>query len=98
MNRFTFWIHHFKLLLSGSKLVNHNGRRILIHFYDFGDCYMAAASTKDYSVWHCYGSTKKQAQEMALFRMDQFLMKENKVPNEIVENDSYTYFYEPPTH
>jgi hypothetical protein len=42
------------------------GRLTKIDFYDYGDTYMASASTSDCSVWNCYGTTKKAAKEMAL--------------------------------
>jgi hypothetical protein len=76
MNRLDFWIHTVRLFLRGSRLLYKDGRYIIIDFYNYGDCYMAAASTSSCSVLNCYGSTKEQAQEMALYRLKQLMDRE----------------------
>ena len=50
-----------------------DGRFIKVRILDYGDYYKASASTKDCSVWNCYGSTREQAKEMALFRLKKAL-------------------------
>jgi hypothetical protein len=91
MSRFGFWIHTIRLLLRGSKVITKDGRYIVIDFYEQGDCYMAAASTKEYTVWNCYGSTKEQAQEMALFKLKHAMEEEKEL---FVKGDGYTLYRE----
>jgi hypothetical protein len=76
MNRLSYWIHTLRLLLRDSQVLYMDGRYIIIDFFDYRDCYMAAATTKEFSVWNCYGSTKEAAKEMALFRIKQFQERE----------------------
>jgi hypothetical protein len=73
MSRLFFWIYTVRLLLRGSRLINQDGKYIIINFYDYGDCYMASASTSSCSVLNCYGSTKEKAQEMAMYKLKQAL-------------------------
>ncbi|MEH7157489.1 hypothetical protein [Neobacillus drentensis] len=76
MNRFEGWIYTIRLLLRGSRVLKINGRYIVIDFFDYGDGYMAAATSRSCSVWNCYGSTKEQAQEMALFKLKKAMEQE----------------------
>jgi hypothetical protein len=48
---------------------------IKVRVFDFGDSYMAMASTKNYSVLNCYGTTRENAKEMALFKLKTALAK-----------------------
>jgi hypothetical protein len=93
MNRFEGWIHTIRLLLRGSTIIEKDGSYIVIDFYDYGDCYIASASTKECSVWNCYGSTKEAAKEMALFKLKQ-IPKEAKEQELVVKGDGYALYRE----
>jgi hypothetical protein len=93
MNRLSYWIHTLRLLLRGSKVLYKDGKYIIMDIYDFGDCYMAAATTKEFSVWNCYGSTKEAAREMALFKLKQ-ATKEAKEQELVVKGDGYALYRE----
>lgn len=91
MSRLEFWIHAIRLLLWGSRVIKKDGRYIVIDFYDQGDCYMASATSTECAVWNCYGSTKKQAQEMALYKLKQIMEKEQEL---VVKGDGYAFYRE----
>jgi hypothetical protein len=50
MNHLSYWIHKLRLLSRDSQVLYMDGRYIIIDFYNYGDCYMAAATTKECSV------------------------------------------------
>lgn len=52
--------------------------KIKYRVWDFGDSYNAMASNGINTVFICYGSTPKDAKEMALYRLNQNLIK---IPN-----------------
>lgn len=53
--------------------------KIKYRVWDYGDSYNAMASNGKVWVWNCYGSTPKEAKEMALFRLNQRLKKEPNI-------------------
>ncbi|AZU62578.1 hypothetical protein [Neobacillus mesonae] len=55
-----------------------NSQFIKIRYFDYGNYFMAMASTKDCSVWNCYGTTREKAKEMAIFKLNQVLKEEGK--------------------
>jgi hypothetical protein len=55
-----------------------NGKLVKVSIFDYGDCYMATASTSKCSVWNCYETTRERAKEMALFRLNQALEEESE--------------------
>ena len=93
MSRLGFWIHTIRLFLRGSRIIKKDGGYIVIDFYDYRDCYMAAATSTDCSVWNCYGSTKEQAQEMALFKLKK-VMEETKEQELVVKGNGYKLYRE----
>jgi hypothetical protein len=54
-------------------LVFNNGKLIKVSIFEYGNIFMAMASTKDYSVRNCYATTRKKAIELSLFRLKQEL-------------------------
>lgn len=53
--------------------------KIKYRVWDFGDTYNAMASNGVHTVFNCYGSTPKEAKEMALYRLNQTLKKEHNI-------------------
>lgn len=45
--------------------------KVKYRVWDFGDSYCAMASNGVHTVFNCYGSTPKEAKEMALFKLNQ---------------------------
>ncbi|MBT2728814.1 hypothetical protein J7E63_18005 [Bacillus sp. ISL-75] len=77
-------------------IVRNNGKLVKIKIYNHGDSYMAMASTKDCSVWNCYGTRKEKAKELALFRLNQVLKEETKELEVVVQGNGYTFYREAP--
>jgi hypothetical protein len=86
-------MHTLRLLFRNSQILYVDGRYIIVEFFEQGDCYMAAATTKEISVWNCYGSTKEAAREMALFKLKQ-VTKEAKEQELVVKGDGYALYRE----
>jgi hypothetical protein len=57
-------------------LLKKDGRLVKVRFYDYGDGYMAMASTDECTVMNCFGSTKEAAKDIALFRLTLALNKD----------------------
>jgi hypothetical protein len=68
--------------------------RIKYRVWDEGDSYSASASNGNLTVWNCYGSTSKQAKEMALFKLKAGLNREEKEQELVVKGDGFALYRE----
>lgn len=53
--------------------------KIKYRVWNFGDSYSTMATDGIVSVWNCYGSTPKDAKEMALYKLKQIPNKEYNI-------------------
>lgn len=65
---------------------------IKVKVFHFGDHYEAMARTKDCTVWHCYGSTRESAKEMALFRLKKALEEEPREKELVLKGEHYAIY------
>jgi len=65
--------------------------KIRYHVFSNGRSYNAFASNGNISVWNCYGSTKEQAKEMALFKLKK-VMEETKEQELVVTGEGYKLY------
>jgi hypothetical protein len=66
--------------------------RVKVKILDYGDHFMAMASTKGCTVWNCFGTTPERAKEMALFRLKKALNKVEKEKELVIKGEHYAIY------
>ncbi|MDF2791846.1 MAG: hypothetical protein K0S80_4948 [Neobacillus sp.] len=66
--------------------------KVKYNVYGFGNEYNASASNEKISVHNCYGSTPEMAKEIALFRLNKAINREEVEKELISKGDRYELY------
>jgi hypothetical protein len=66
--------------------------RVKVKIFDYGDHFMAMASTKGCTVCNCFGTTHERAKEMALFRLKKTLNKVEEEKELVIKGEHYAIY------